>query len=64
MNTWPGGFRHAMYQDQHEKWNSNHYPGTKQLCSICESPTGRCEEDSMYNEDGNVICEECKYGRE
>lgn len=61
-NTWPGGFRHAMDQITHEAWNARHYPGTRQLCSECESPTGRCEEDSMYADDDREIgplCEPC-----
>ena len=58
-NSWPDGFRHAMYPDEHEKWNANHYPGTRQLCFQCEAPTGRCEEDSHYDEDRNPLCEEC-----
>ena len=60
MNTWPKGYRHAMYQDEHEKWNANHYPGTRQLCTICGVPTGRCEDDSLYidDEDG-PLCKEC-----
>lgn len=34
----------------------------RQTCSRCESPTGRCEDDSLYadedHEDG-PLCEEC-----
>ena len=59
MNTWPGGRRHAMSQNAHEEWNAQHYPGTRQLCSRCEQPTGRCEEDSLAIEDGGPLCEEC-----
>ena len=61
MNTWPDGIRKAMNQNDHERWNSYNYPGTRQLCSQCEEPTGRCEEDSMYSEDGEQgpLCEEC-----
>lgn len=58
QNTWPGGRRHAMSQADHEAWNSRNYPGTRQLCSECGQPTGRCEEDSMYTEMGPV-CEGC-----
>ncbi len=54
MNSWPGGRRHAMDQGQHEEWNAQHYPGTRQLCLTCNEPTGRCEEDSL---DG--LCEQC-----
>jgi hypothetical protein len=59
MNTWPGGYRHAMYPDEHEAWNATHYPGTRQLCSLCEQPTGRCEEDSIFRGDEGPLCEEC-----
>ncbi len=59
MNTWPGGKRHAMHQSEHEKWNANHYPGTRQLCSICEQPTGRCEDDTLWSESDEPLCEEC-----
>lgn len=62
MNTWPAGHRHAMDQSAHESWNASHYPGTRQLCSRCESPTGRCEDDSLYadeDHEGGPLCEEC-----
>lgn len=62
MNTWPNGHRHAMSQQDHEKWNSKHYPGTRQLCANCDDPTGRCEEDSLCINDSEPLCEEC-YGR-
>jgi len=52
MNTWPSGYRHAMSQKEHERWNSSHYPGTLQLCSLCDEPTGRCEEDGIWTKDG------------
>ena len=58
-NSWPGGRRHAMHQSEHERWNDSNYPGTRQLCSVCEEPTGRCEEDSMYSRDGEPLCEQC-----
>ena len=58
-NSWPGGRRHAMTQGAHESWNAPHYPGTRQLCSLCDEPTGRCEEDSLYFEDGMPLCEDC-----
>ena len=62
MNTWPGGRRHAMTQREHEAWNARTYPGTRQLCVRCGEPTGRCEEDSLYADEGGEIgplCEEC-----
>ena len=58
-NTWPGGFRHAMDQSEHEKWNAVHYPGTLQLCNVCGEPTGRCEDDTIYTKDGEPLCEGC-----
>jgi len=62
MNTWPNGHRHAMTQTEHENWNARCYPGTLQLCSECDDPTGRCEDDSLYaDEDGEIgpLCEAC-----
>jgi hypothetical protein len=59
MNTWPGVKRHAIEQDEHERWNAKHYPGTFQLCEKCGDPTGRCEEDSLYIEDEGPLCEAC-----
>lgn len=63
MGTWPGGQRHAMSQDEHKRWNASNYPGTRQLCSECDEPTGRCEEDSIYSDSDqdceHPICEEC-----
>jgi hypothetical protein len=60
MNTWPDGRRRAMTQDDHEKWNAHKYPGTRQLCCRCDEPTGRCEDDSLFddNEEG-PLCEDC-----
>ena len=61
-NEWPGGRRKAMHQDEHEAWNAQHYPGTRQLCAKCDGPTGRCEDDSLYaDDDGECgpLCEEC-----
>lgn len=62
MNTWPGGYRHAMDPTQHEQWNATHYPGTRQLCDKCGEPTGRCEDDSIYRDDRGPLCEECAGG--
>lgn len=58
-NTWPGGVRHAMLPSEHEAWNSHEYPGTLQLCSVCDEPTGRCDEDAIWSGDGEPLCEEC-----
>jgi len=64
-NSWPGGYRHAMDQDAHRSWNGQHYPGTRQLCVECEKPTGRCEDDSIFTEEGHgPLCVECRYGKE
>lgn len=59
VNTWPGNHRHGMYPCEHERWNENNYPGTRQLCSICDEPTGRCEDDTMWSNDGEPLCENC-----
>jgi len=58
-NTWPCGEKHAMHQSEHESWNAKHYPGTCQLCVICEQPTGRCEDDDILTSYGEPICENC-----
>lgn len=59
-NSWPGGHRHAMTQDAHERWNSAHYPGTRQLCAVCDEPTGRCEEDAVFRGDAGPLCDDCE----
>ena len=62
MNTWPGGHRHAMSQTEHESWNANNYPGTRQLCEHCGYPTGRCEDDSLYADEDHIdgpLCLNC-----
>ena len=55
-----------MSQDAHERWNARNYPGTLQLCCLCEQPTGRCEEDALYVEPAALdddatgpFCPEC-----
>ncbi len=49
-----------MNQDEHEAWNARNYPGTRQLCVECDDPTGRCEEDAIFTEDGaGPLCEFC-----
>lgn len=58
-NNWPRGKREALHQTEHEQWNACNYPGTRQLCSHCEEPTGRCEEDSLWDSEGEPCCEEC-----
>lgn len=59
MNTWPSGKRHAMSQSKHERWNASHYPGTRQMCTECDAPTGRCEDDSLFVDEIGPLCEEC-----
>ncbi len=59
MNTWPCGYRHAITQAEHDAWNATHYPGTLQICVTCDEPTGRCEDDGMWNADGEPLCESC-----
>lgn len=59
MNTWPNEFQREMYQYEHEKWNAHHYPGTRQLCVLCSNPTGRCEEDAIYDGELGPLCEDC-----
>jgi len=46
-------------QSQHKKYNAMHYPGTRQICIICDCPTERCEEDALYIEDHGPICDGC-----
>ncbi len=62
MNEWPGGKRHAMTQDEHERWKSYNYPGTRQICCKCDDPTGLCEEDGIFDEDGEPYCRDCAIG--
>lgn len=53
------GIRKPLSQAEHDAWNNHNYPGTLQLCDLCEEPTGRCEEDSIENEDGYIVCPDC-----
>jgi len=64
MKEWPGGKCHAMTQSEHERWNATHYPGTRQMCSICGYATGRCEEDGIWTNDGEPLCEQCAEAEE
>lgn len=59
MNTWPGGRRHAMSQGAHEAWNARHYPGTRQICVVCDQPTGQCEDYVWTSADVGPLCECC-----
>ena len=54
-----------MTQSEHAAWNSENYPGTLQLCGLCDRPTGRCEDDSLYlTDDGEPVCAQCYEARE
>ena len=33
--------------------------GTDMTCSECDEPTGFCEEDGIWTEDGDPLCSEC-----
>ena len=59
MTSWPGGYRHAMDQGEHERWNARHYPGTRQLCVKCDDPTGQCEEDAIFVGEQGPLCSGC-----
>jgi len=52
-----------MTPDQHEAWNARNYPGTRQLCCLCDQPTGFCEEDGYRDDDVDTYCEECWEGQ-
>ena len=58
MDHWWKG--KALDQDTHAAINARHYPGTRQLCSECDEPTGRCEDDSIYVGDRGPLCPECR----
>lgn len=61
MNTWPGGLRHAISQSEHELWNRSNYPGTRQLCCLCDEPTGMTESTGYFDDNGIAYCQECFY---
>jgi len=42
MQEWWKG--KALDQDSHREIKARRYPGTRQLCVDCDSPTGRCDE--------------------
>ena len=53
------GINRALDQSQHESVNAR-YPGlTLQTCDLCGDETGRCEEDELDDEEGNIYCENC-----
>lgn len=48
-----------LSQDDHERINTVCYPGTRQLCHLCDEPTGRCEDDSIFIDELGPLCESC-----
>lgn len=58
-NTWPGGTRRALSQDEHERWNAQNWPGTREICCKCGEATGRCEEESVSIDEDGPVCDEC-----
>lgn len=59
-NSWPGGQRRPITQAEHDEWNRDNYPGTRQICEKCGNPTERCEYDSLYLDDGTgPLCDDC-----
>lgn len=59
IKCFDGGTRRVFYPSEHEAINAVRYPGTRQLCSKCEAPTGRCQEDAIWSDAGLPLCEEC-----
>jgi hypothetical protein len=51
-----------MTQSEHAQWNADNYPGTLEICSKCDQPTGRCEEDNITDEEGEPHCYDCAVG--
>ena len=53
----------ARSQSEHRRINAREYPGTRQLCSVCNEPTDRCEEDALYLdadvENSGPLCMTC-----
>ena len=50
----------SINQSEHERINAREYPGTRQICEICDEPTGNCEDDSITcGVCGRIICENC-----
>ncbi len=53
------GIKRALSQSAHAAVNAR-YPGcTLQHCANCGEATGRCEDDAIWNAEGEPICEEC-----
>jgi hypothetical protein len=49
----------ALSQAEHERWNAHDYPGTRQLCCLCDQPTERCEDDTLVVGDVGPLCPDC-----
>ena len=50
----------ARHQHEHEAINALEYPGTRQLCVLCDQLTERCEEAAIHTGSGQgPLCEEC-----
>ncbi len=50
----------ARTQTEHALINSREYPGTRQICVICDQPTGLCEDDEIYTDAGKgPLCFDC-----
>ena len=62
IDDFESGRRTTFYQREHERINSVHYPGTRQLCVRCNSETDRCEEDALYAVNGVDILEDDPMG--
>lgn len=60
MNTWPNNSKRALDQSEHEAWNALNYPGTRQLCILCNGTTERCEEDEIYIGNSGPLCVKCE----
>ena len=60
MSYWWEGKK--LDQMTHEQINARHYPGTRELCIECGSPTGRAgkDDDSIYIGDHGPLCETCR----
>ncbi len=53
------GIKRPLFPSQHEAVNARYPSCTLQYCILCNEATGRCEEDTIWNSNGEPICEEC-----
>ena len=60
------GIAHALSQSEHEVINARHPGLTRQHCTDCGEETGRCEDDSLFDErtETGPLCEGCWRERE